>query len=102
MATITAVLVVIGIGIICVIAFIVWKKKKKRKELESESQREVNDHVGYDYAEFTNYDDLSDPEKVSKDNVESTLATVENPYYGREVEIKETGSSIGDKTKRHS
>ena len=63
---------------------------------------EVNNHSGYDYAEFTNHDEKSNPKELLKDNVEKTLATVQNPYYGDEVDIKESEASIGDKVQRNS
>ena len=63
---------------------------------------EANDHVGYDYAEFTNYDDQSHQKKVPKDNVENDLATVQNPYYAKEVETKESESNSEDKGMRNS
>ena len=62
----------------------------------------MNNHAGYDYAEFTNHDEESGPKELSKDNVEKTFATVQNPYYGDEIDIKESESSIGDKVQRNS
>ena len=48
-----------------------------------------------------NSDDQSDPKKISKDNLEITLDTVQNPYYGSEIEIKTPESSIGDEVQRN-
>ena len=55
----------------------------------------IYDHDGYDSAEFPKMQSSSQSESI-------TLKTVQNPYYGRDVEVNESESTIAEKAARNS
>ena len=60
-----------------------------------------NDHDGYDYAELPS--GQAKPDRLLiKDKEVAALETVQNPYYGGEIEVGESESVIAFKAERNS
>ena len=60
-----------------------------------------NDHDGYDYAELPS--GKTKPDRLLiKDKEVAALETVQNPYYGGEIEVGESESVIAFKAERNS
>ena len=55
---------------------------------------DVDNHADYDYVDYSNED--------SKGKGLSTLETIQNPYYGGEVDTNESESIITSKAMRNS
>ena len=67
-------------------------------QLILDSDRIHSDHAGYDYVDYSNDETCT----FSKDQGATTQETIQNPYYGGEVDTNDSESIVPSNVERNS